>query len=270
MRISAKISITVFAVTICILLYGLFASKLFAFNPLYLGFKKVETQRAIIYLENDTANFNTSSIDAMIADVEQFHQLNFAKKPKILVFSDSISYLNKNITRARFCAYPNGVLVISPWARKDAKNGIINMDIYIHHELSHIILFQHMSTYRWMRYPNWLLEGVAVYSANQLGTSWYPSKDETYTYIKRGNFIPPEVFKTRNEDKVKTDVPYRITFFYSEFACMINFLNEKYGREQFINYLHKSLSQDHDETFNAVYGISFQNFLNDFQRDVMK
>lgn len=46
--------------------------------------------------------------------------------------------------------------------------------------------------------------------------------------------MPPEYFKTKKEDKIKPDVKYRITFMYSEFACIVDYLIEQYGKDKYI------------------------------------
>ena len=88
------------------------------------------------------------------------------------------------MTRARFYAYPNGRLVVAPWAVDESEKGIISLEIYIKHELSHVLLYQNMSFVAAYYYPQWLMEGIAVYSTNQMGTSWYPDKIKTYEIIK--------------------------------------------------------------------------------------
>lgn len=162
-------------------------------------------------------------------------------------------------------------MIISPRALKEARQGIISLEIYVRHELSHLLIFQHIGILAELRYPKWLLEGIAVYSAHQMGTSFYPGKDETYHAIAQGNFLPPFDFKTKREDKVKLDVKYRITFMYAEFACMVDYLVANYGKDKFLLYM-KSLmkSNDHDKIFKQVYGIDFDNFIMDFRQFVAK
>ena len=70
------------------------------------------------------------------------------------------------------------------------------MPIYTKHELSHVLILQNKGIFSESKYPKWLLEGIAVYSANQMGTSFDPGKEETYKSIAQGNFMPPFDFKT--------------------------------------------------------------------------
>lgn len=243
--------------------------KLFPFSPIKIGFYEYEMANTIIYVQDGNSFNDFQRIDTLTFIVENFHNLKFIKKPKIYLFRDDESYLHRTTTKARFCAYPNGSLVISPWAQKEAEEGKISLEIYLKHELSHILLYQNMGILMAFQYPDWLMEGIAVYSTNQMGTSFYPSKSETYQAINQGNFIPPFDFKTKNEDKIKLDVKYRITFMYSEFACIVDYLIINYGKEKFLSYMKSLLkNNNHDEVFKQIYGIDFDNALIEFKKYV--
>lgn len=249
-----------------LLIYSFLFGKLFPYSPIILGFEKHEFPHSIIYTQKGAKYTNYTKIDSIIPRVEQFHNLQFKKKPKMFLFGTKQAYFSHSMTRARFCACYNGNVVVSPWAQKEANEGIISMEIYLEHELSHSLLHQNAGFVRAMTYPKWLLEGIAVYSSDQMGTSWYPSKEETYTYIREGNFLPPEFFKTRKEDQIVLDVDYRITFMYSEFACIVDYLITHYGFDQFISYMKQLCHNgDHDKIFRDVFGKGFPDFINEFR-----
>lgn len=246
--------------------YFLLWGELFTVSPIILGFSKYELSNIIAYVQNGAEGGDLPAIDTFIPAVERFHDLEFIKKPRLFFFRDRASYLRRSLTRARFNALPNGRLVISPWAVQEAKEGIISLEIYLRHELSHTLLYQHMSLPMAFRYPQWLMEGIAVYSSGQMGTSWYPSKDETYAYMRQGNFMPPQLFKTRKEDRVRLDVPYRMTFMYAEFACIVDRLISIRGRERFMMYMKRLLKDSHhDAVFREIYGLDFEGFLLGFR-----
>lgn len=253
-----------------VIVYSFLFGKLFPYSPIIVGFSKHEQSNTIMYIENGTKFDEHHKIDSLIPLIEEFHQLKFFEKPKIFIFRDKESYLRRSITKARFFAYPNGSLVVSPWAVKEAKEGTISLEIYLHHELSHTLLFQNMGTLAaYIYYPKWLLEGIAVYSSNQMGTSWYPSKEETFEYIRNGNFLPPKYFKTDKEDRINLDVKYRVTFMYSEFACIVDYLIEKYGKEKFLSYIKDlSINSNHDQVFNNIYGIEFNKCIENFKESI--
>ena len=266
-KIIIGITIVVFGFLGYLFLFG----KLFTFSPIIIGFAKHELINTIIYVQKG-ANYNDfTRIDTLIPAIENFHDLKFIKKPEIFFFRDSLSFIKRSFSKARFSAYSSGRLIISPWALKEDRQEKISLEIYVRHELSHVLIFQHKGILAELRYPKWLLEGIAVYSTNQMGTSFYPSKFETYHAIAQGNFLPPFDFKTNREDKVKLNVKYRITFMYSEFACIVDYLIVNYGKDKFLLYM-KSLikSNDHNIIFKQIYGIDFDKFIMDFRQFVAK
>lgn len=252
-----------------VLTYELLCGKLFSFSPIIIGFTKYELPHSSIYVQNGGDVSNLTRIDTLIPLVEDFHELKFSYKPKIFIFRDSISFIRHSLSKARFCVYPNGRLFISPWAIKEDKEGKISLEIYVRHELSHSLIDQNAGLINAFRYPQWLLEGIAVYSTNQMGTSFYPSKEETYRFICQGNFLQPLDFKTKNEDKTKLNVEYRITFMYSEFACIVDYLVVTYGKEKLLTFMKKLLhDSDNDEVFKEVYEIEFSKMIQDFKNKV--
>jgi len=266
-----KLLIGTIIVVLGFLGYLLLFGKFFTFSPIITGFTKHELTNTIIYVQKCADYNDFTRIDTLIPTIENFHDLRFTQKPKIFFFRDSLSFIKRSFSKARFSAYPSGRLIVSPWALKEDQQGLISLEIYVRHELSHVLIFQHKGILAGLRYPKWLLEGIAVYSTNQMGTSFYPGKDETYQAIAQGNFLPPFDFKTKREDNAKLNVKYRITFMYSEFACIIDYLVANYGKTKFLSYM-KSLLKDneHDKIFKQIYGIDFDDFIMDFRQFVAK
>ena len=271
MRKRLKYIIAIGAIFILgIIVYSFLYGKLFPYSPVIIGFSKNELTNTVIYIQKGTEYPDLIKIDSLIPGVENFHEWKFLNKPRIFIFKDKNSYYKRSISKARFCAFYNGDLIVTPWALKEAEDGKISLEIYLTHELSHCLLHQHSGILRAFKYPEWLLEGIAVYSANQMGTSWYPSKKETYNYIRKGNFMPPEYFKTNKEDQINLDVQYRITFMYSEFACIVDYLIEKYGKEYFLSYMKElTNNSNHDMVFKNVYSIEFGKCIQDFRESIM-
>lgn len=257
--------------TLLFITYQFLWGKLFPFSPIFPDFSRHELTNTVIYVQNGVMFGDYANIDALIPGVESFHELKFTKKPKIFIFRDKASYLQRSLSKARFCAFPSGSLVISPWALQEAKEGKISLAIYLRHELSHVLIFQHKGFLGSFYYPKWLLEGIAVYSTDQMGTSFYPSKKETYRLIKEGNFLPPQDFKTKKEDRVKLKVKFRPTFMYSEFGCIVDYLIKTEGKAKFLAYIKGLLKNDnHDQVFKEVYGLDFDQFLERFKAFVEK
>lgn len=271
MKIKLKFTIAIVVIfTLSIIAYTFLFGKLFPYSPIIVGFSKNELANTIVYIQKGAKYPDLKKIDSLIPIVENFHEWKFLNKPRIFIFKNKYSYFKRNITKARFCSYYNSNLVISPWAINEAEAGEISLEIYLTHELSHSLIQQHAGIIRASQYPAWLLEGIAVYSSNQMGTSWYPSKDETHNYIRNGNFMPPEYFKTKKEDQVNLEVKYRITFMYSEFACIVDYLIEKYGKEKFLSYIKElTTKSDHNKIFKNIYGVEFGKCIHKFRESTM-
>jgi hypothetical protein len=265
-----KISLlSIVLITLGLLTYEFLYGKFFALTPLIAGFTKYESPHANIYIQKGAEYSDFTRIDTLIPKVEEFYELQFLYKPKIFIFRDSSNFIQRSLSKARFSVYPNSRLLISPWALKEAAEGKISLEIYLRHELSHSLLDQYAGIIHAYKYPQWLMEGVAVYCANQMGTSFYPSKSETYRAVSQGNFVPPLDFKTKNEDKIKLNVKYRITFMYSEFACIVDYLVINYGKEKLLTYVKKLLeNSNNNEVFQAVYNIEFFMVIQDFKEQV--
>lgn len=261
------IAAIVFGTIIYLFLWG----KLFPYSPIFIGFDKHELANTIIYVQDGVYFDDFAKIDTLTKYVEQFHELKFKSKPKLFLFKDDKSYRQRSLSNARFCAFYNGNIVISPWAVKEADIGKISLNIYLRHELSHSLLFQNKGILSAYKYPKWLLEGIAVYSTNQMGTSFYPTKAETYSLIKNGNFMPPEYFGTDKENKIKLDMEYPQAFIYSEFGCIVDYLISNYGKQKFILYMKAFLEEnDNDVIFKRIYKISFEKVISNFKLSVNK
>ena len=87
--------------------------------------------------------------------------------------------------------------------------------------------------------------------------------------INLGNFMPPDYFKTKNEDKIALKVENRIPFMYSEFACVVDYLIANFGKDKFLIYM-KSLikDNDNDKIFKEVYKVDFDKLIKDFEQFV--
>ena len=266
-----RITIAIISILIGFIVYIFMFGKLFPYSPIILGFTKHEMKNTIIYIQNGAEFNDYVKFDTLIPSVERFHELSFTKKPELLIFRDSLTYIHLSPSKARFCAFPSGRLFITPWALREEAKGEISSIIYVKHELSHVLIMQHKCILTVLGYPKWLLEGVAVYSSNQMGASFYPSKRETYQAIAQGNFMPPFDFKTERENLVMLNVKYRQTFMYSEFACIIDYLITIYGKEKFLIYMKRLLNNnDQEKNFNEIFGLDFNKFLRDFKKYVIE
>lgn len=272
MKIRIKyFALSLFLISFIVIIYMLLWGKLFPYSPIIIGFDKYELNNTIIYVQQGVKFNEFTRLDTLTKSVESFHELKFINKPKIFIFKDNESYYQRSISKARFCAFSSGALIISPWALKEDKQGIISLEIYIKHELSHILIYNYNGFLGEFKYPGWLLEGLAMYSVNQMGTSFYPSIENTYKAIREGNFMPPEYFKTNKEDEININVKYKIAFIYSEFGCIVDYLVKTFGRKKFIKYIKALLEKnDNESEFRKVYSRDFNEVISEFKEYVNK
>jgi hypothetical protein len=259
----AGLVILCIAIPVYLFIWG----NLFPLSPIVIGFSRHELSNINAYVQNGAAYGDLGRINDIIPGIEAFHELKFRRRPRIFFFRDRKNYLQRSITKARFCTYPNGDIVVSPWAVVEDREGIISLRIYLQHELSHSLLYQNMGPLAAWHFPQWLMEGIAVYSSGQMGTSWYPGKADTYRLIGEGNYLNPVDFKTRRENLGIIQVENPITYIYSEFACIVDYLIRNGGKERFLSYMKSlMLDNDNDRAFKAIYGRPFTDFLREFRQ----
>lgn len=253
-----------------VLVYSFIWGKLFPYSPVILGFDRRELPHTIVYIQKGNHYTDFDWVDSIPAGLEAFHELRFKSKPKIIFFGDTGTYARRSVSKARFCTFTNGAVVVSPWAQVENAEGKISMRVYLTHELSHSLLWQNFSLPAYLTFPRWLLEGIGTYSSNQMGTGFYPSKAETWALVRQGNWLPPAIYNTSAESDIKLAVKYRATFLYSEFACIVGDLIAHYGREKFLGYM-KTLTKGgrHDAVFKDCFGTEFNGYLDDFRKRIL-
>jgi len=276
---AALLGLVVCATAAYLLLWGRYSP----YAPVVLGFDRLEQPRLVVHVERGgedvTAHAGVSSgsapapdpaaLDRLVAAVEQAHGLTFKSRPRLLFFRDADTYARRTTTRARACTYYNGTIVVSPWLQEEAAEGVLSLEVYLRHEFSHALLYQHMGMVTAVRYPKWLLEGVATWSAGQMGTFAYPSREQTYALIAAGEWMPPGVYRTDGEDDVPLGVEDRLTFMYSEFACIVDDLAARHGHGTFFRYVRALMDEgDHDAVFRDAFGIGFAEYLEQFRARV--
>ena len=236
------------------------------YSPIIIGFDRHELDHLVIYMEKGGPAGAYDWADGLVRGVEDFHELQFKSKPALFFVRKDSTYARRSPSKARLCAYYNGAIVVSPWVQQEDAEGKLSLRIYLAHELSHALLYQNMGLRAKIRYPRWLLEGIATCSADQMGTFLYPGKPETLALIRAGNWIPPESFGTSDEDQVRLDVPERMPFIYSEFACIVDALIATQGRDRFLRYMKRLMAEsDHDEVFRSVFQLDFDSWLDRFR-----
>lgn len=249
----------------CMFLWG----RLFPYSPVIVGFDRTDYPSVAVYTQKGFDFGDTGWIDSLPRRVEEFHGLDFSSRPRVFLFGDDGTYSRRSPSRARLCAFPSGSVVVSPWASREDAEGLISLETYLTHELSHTLLYQHMNLIAVLRYPRWLMEGIATLGADQMGATFYPDVDETRLLIGRGNWMPPALFGEQGEDSVRLDVENRQPFIYCEFALIVDDLIDRFGRVRFQEYMTgHTFWSDPDEVFESIYGMEFEEYLSTFRSDL--
>ncbi len=268
-RIFRLIVASIAAAAAGLLSYALLFGKLFPFSPVVIGFERNDLDNAVVYTQKGYDFGDLRWMDTVFGRVEEFHGLQFTSRPRIILFGDDGTYARRSISRARLCAFYNGTIVVSPWLSREDADGTVSLETYLEHELSHVILFQNLGIPASIRYPKWLLEGIATLASRQMGTTFYPDSAETVRLIAEGNWMPPGLFGTDAEDAVILDVENRMPFVYCEFALIVDDLVERYGRDRFQEYMTgHTFWSDPDEVFERTYGLEFDDHLSSFRSDI--
>ncbi len=273
MSLRKGIIIAAALILIGIIVYSFLWGRLFPYSPITVGFEEKEFNKAIICCRKGTDTSKLIIIDSLMNEVEDFHQLKFRKKVKIFVFNSDREYTRYTGHTARFVTFPiDGRIFVSGKANKESQEGKIHMDVYLKHELSHALLFQNMSLYHSCYFPGWLLEGIAVYSANQMGVDGYFTKEETFNKIREGYFFNPDDWGTliRKTQSVKDfPLPNKYWFIYSEFACLVDNMIQDYGKEKFLEYMTELLGEKDDKkVFREIFGVKFEKYVEDFKNRI--
>lgn len=255
--------------------YSLARGHLAPFSPWVVGFQYRDFERARVYYHSGTDIEAFAHIDRLVGEVEAAHGMRFPRKVEIIVSSSDTEHERLASTRARFQVMPlYARLFVSRRAQEDAKAGKIHMDVYMRHELSHSLLFQNMTLVNSLRCPDWLLEGLAVYTSNQRGWDGYFTKDEVAQNMRQGYFLHPADFILkpwkRATELRSFPLANKYWFIYSEMACLIEDLIQTRGQDTFRFFL-DGVMKDGDAyaCFARVYGESFETYAAAFRERML-
>lgn len=270
------IFIIVVPVLILVIIYLLFFGRLHFLSPFIIGFDKEETQKTRLYFhEKDIDVSCLYHIDSVVELVENFHELTFKQKVDFIISSDKDEHYLLNWHSAPFIAHPFNGRIYVQYSEEYFQFKPEILYTYLHHELSHSIIFQNISNFEILGYPCWFLEGIATYDSDMVGVEGYLSKYAVEQKMRDGYFIHPYDWGTFGMPALgETAVTYPFNdlhwFAYSEFACIIDDLIENYDEQQLIELLHSTIEQGHFyETFEKLYDISFDQYISEFKERIL-
>jgi hypothetical protein len=244
-----------------IIISYLFWGPLFPWNPVKLGYKKIKSSKAVIYINEMTERDSVVYlIDELILEEEKFHDLKYVADFKIII-------LDKDSNMKRYVPWLKGagfsvslslanLIYIGPTARK-SPSGI---EPYLKHELSHLLIDQNTSFKKTLKIheQGWFIEGIAEYFS---GHSFY-SKSEFLEICKMNNLHFTSLYKKNPLKMSLKEVRFKYTFY----RFFIEFVVENYGLKKLQEYLKKYIKNpgDYKELFVEVYSNDLTKLLDKF------
>jgi hypothetical protein len=255
LKIKKRYLVTLAVLSACIVFYLLWG-PLFAWNPLKIGYTKIKTPRAIIYINDMTAKDSVVyRINEIIAEEEKFHGLDYIDDFKIII-------LNQESNNKRYLPWLKGsgfsvslsalnLIYIGANARKSSSG----IETYLKHELSHLLIDQNTSFKKAMKIHNqaWFSEGIAEYFS---GHRFY-SKDEIDRLIELNN-----IQVTNFDDNHPSNMPWQeLRLKYSYYGYFIEFLVENYEIENLQNFT--KLYLDDPDNYVKIFSKEYTTDLNE-------
>lgn len=197
---------------------------------------------------------------------EQFGQ--FTKKIRIYVCATANSFENMTGRTVKAVTYHESVF-LSPRLMEHPET----VSSYLAHELSHLIMLQHLGLYKFMTTPPWFNEGLAVYVSGGGGAGDVTEKEAMETILSGNVFEPDDAGgildfffpKYGNRWNLKPHM------FYRQASLFVSFMKE-YNKNAFENML-VAMRQGHrfDMSFRQAYNTStleiWQLFINQLKSE---
>ena len=244
-----------------IILSYLFWGPLYPWNPIKIGYKKIKSAKATIYISDITEKDSiVYSINEIILEEEKFHDLKYVDDFKIII-------LNKESNMKRYLPWLKGSgysvslsLVNLIYIGPNAKKSPYGIERYLKHELSHLLIDQNTSHKysKTIHDQGWLAEGVAEYFS---GHSFYSKTEFLELYRMNKSHL------SDLNEKNPLNMSFKdVKLHYTHYKLFIEFLIESYGIEKFQYYLKKYIKDpdDYKNFFIEVYYHDLNSILNEF------
>jgi len=259
MKIRLK-SVLLLSAFMLIILY-LFWGPLFPWNPVKIGYEKIRSGKAIIYITSPTEGDSiVYKIDEIIQEEEKFHDLNYTDDFKVVIVNKSSS-MKRYLPWLKGSGYsvsfsPANLIYIGPAARKST----YGIEPYLKHELSHLLIDQNTTFKKALKIheQGWFAEGIAEYFS---GHSFY-TKNEFLKLCETSGFR----FTSLHEKNPLKMSLREIRLKYTYYRFFIEYLIENYGIEKLHQYLKKYIHDPagYKNLFPEIYSADLDAILNKF------
>jgi len=256
-----KSGIRIFFLTLFILVAAyLFWGPLFPWNPLKIGFEKIESSKATVYITEYDGESIVYRINELLLEVEDFHGIKFQDKFKIII-------LGKESNMKRFLPWLSGTgysvklgFLNVIYIGSTARNSPYGIEVYLKHEISHLLIHQNALSSEnnfEIQKQGWLAEGVATYFG---GPHFYAKEEFVRLWTDKGltfNNLYEENPLAMNKSFVLK---------YTFYRFFIEFLIDTYGLGNFQSYLKKYIETPkiYKHLFADVYDAELNEILAKF------
>ncbi len=158
---------------------------------------------------------------------------HFTKRIKVYVCSTPENFENMTGRTVRAITYSESVF-LSPQLMEHPET----ISPYLTHELSHLIMLQHMGLYKFMTTPPWFNEGLAVYVSGGAGAGDVTEKEAVNAILSGKVFEPNNAGGVLDFFFPKYGNHWNLKphMFYRQASLFVSFMNE-YNKNAFKNML---------------------------------
>ena len=243
------------------LIIYLFWGPLFPWSPIKIGYTKIDTPKAVIYISDITPKDSVVyHIGEIISEEEKFHDLKYGNKVKIII-------LNVDSNMKRYLPWLKGsrysvslsmadLIYIGPTARKSSAG----IKTHLRHELSHLLIDQNTthSAAEIIHNQGWFTEGIADYFSGHE----FLTKAEFVGLCKSKNLRFTSLLAENPLNMNTSEIRFRYTFY----KFFIEFLVKDYGIESLHQYLKRYIKspRDYKKLFSEIYSTDLNELLSKF------
>ena len=231
MKIKSRKKLFFLTFFLLVVLY-LFWGPLFPWNPLKLGFNKIESSKATVYITDSNSESVVYKLAELVREEEDFHGMRFKEKFKVIILGKE-SNMKRYLPWMRGSGYSvklGSVNVI--YIGANARNSQYGTGVFLKHEISHLLIHQNTSSSEnnlEILKQGWFAEGVATY----FGGPHYWEKVEFIKLWEENGLAFDNLYEENPHEMDRSIIRLKYTYY----RFFIEFLIETYGIEKFQTYL---------------------------------